>query len=178
MDSINRNQTEENRADLSGYEAVDQIRAIVKKAQTCFFCTALSTGGASGARPMSVQQVDNDGNLWFLSANDSHKNAEIAVDPVVKLFFQGSPHSDFLELNGHATITTDKAKIKELWEFVVETWFTEGIDDPRLTAIKVTPSDGYYWDTKHGNAIAGIKMLIGATIGKTMDDSIEGKLRL
>ena len=178
MDSINRNQTEENHADLSGYEAVDQIRAIVKKAQTCFFCTALSTGGGSGARPMSVQQVDNDGNLWFLSANDSHKNAEIAVDPVVKLFFQGSPHSDFLELNGHATITTDKEKIKELWEFVVKTWFTEGIDDPRLTAIKVTPSDGYYWDTKHGNAIAGIKMLIGATIGKTMDDSIEGKLSL
>jgi len=26
--------------------------------------------------------------------------------------------------------------------------------------------------------VAGLKMLIGATIGKTMDDSIEGKLRL
>ena len=28
--------------------------------------------------------------------------------------------------------------------------------DPRITVIKVTPSDGYYWDTKHGNAVAGI----------------------
>jgi hypothetical protein len=37
---------------------------------------------------------------------------------------------------------------------------------------------GYYWDTKHGTAVAGIKMLIGATIGKTMDDSIEGTLKL
>ena len=27
-------------------------------------------------------------------------------------------------------------------------WFTEGVRDPRITVIKVTPEDGYYWDTK------------------------------
>ena len=48
--------------------------------------------------------------------------------------------------------------------------------DPRITVIRVTPTDGYYWDTKHGNAVAGVKMLIGAAIGKTLDDSIEGEL--
>jgi general stress protein 26 len=178
MDSINRNQSEENRADLSGADAIKQIKTIVEKAQTCFFCTAVSTGDSSGARPMSVQQVDDAGNLWFLSPDDSHKNAEIALDPAVKLYFQGSAHSDFLQLNGHATISRDKAKIKELWEPIIKTWFTEGVDDPRITVIKVAPSDGYYWDTKHGNAVAGIKMLIGAAIGKTMDDSIEGTVRV
>ena len=178
MDSNNRNQPENNRADLDGQAAIDQIKTLVKKAQTCFFCTAVSTSGTSGARPMSVQQVDDAGNLWFLSADDSHKNEEIAVDGSVNLYFQGSAHSDFLLINGHATISRDKAKIKELWEYVIKTWFTEGVDDARITVIKVVPSEGYYWDTKHGNAVAGIKMLIGATIGKTMDDSIEGKLRL
>lgn len=178
MDSINQNQPEENRADLNGEEAVRKIKEIVEKAQTCFFCTSIVTGDSSGARPMSVQQVDDAGNLWFLSADDSHKNEELARDPSVKLFFQGSRHSDFLQLNGRAEISRDKTKIKELWEFIVKTWFIEGVDDPRITVIKVTPEEGYYWDTKHGNAVAGIKMLIGATIGKTMDDSIEGKLKL
>jgi len=42
--------------------------------------------------------------------------------------------------------------------------------------IKVTPEEGYYWDNKHGKAIAAVKMLVGAAIGKTLDDSIEGKL--
>jgi general stress protein 26 len=176
MDSINRNQPEENREDLSGQEAIKKIKEVVEKAPSCFFCTAIATGSSSAARPMSVQQVDDEGNLWFLSANDSHKNEELAIDPSVKLYFQGSAHSDFLQLNGKATISTDKAKIKELWSFVIKTWFTEGVDDTRITAIKVTPSEGYYWDTKHGNAVAGIKMLIGAVIGKTLDDSIEGKL--
>lgn len=178
MDSINRQQTEANHADLSGQAAIDEIKTIVKKAQTCFFCTAVSTSGSSGARPMSVQKVDDAGNLWFLSADDSHKNLELAMDDSVKLYFQGSAHSDFLLLNGYATVSRDKAKIKELWEFIGNTWFTEGVDDPRITVIKVTPTDGHYWDTKHGNMIAGIKMLIGAALHKTMDDSMEGNLRI
>lgn len=81
-------------------------------------------------------------------------------------------------LSGHATVSREKAKIKELWEPIVKTWFTEGVDDPRITVIKVQPNDGYYWDTKHNMAVAGIKMMIGAAIGKTLDDSIEGTVRV
>ncbi len=152
------------------------MKELVEKAGTCFFCTAASSNGSTATRPMSVQKVDDQGNLWFLSANDSHKNEELARDPSVRLFFQGSAHSDFLTLAGKATISCDKARIKELWEPIVKTWFTEGQDDPRITVIQVRPSQGYYWDTKHGTAVAGAKMLIGAAIGKTMDDSIEGHL--
>jgi general stress protein 26 len=178
MDSINRNQPEHNHQDLSGPKAVEKIKELVGKAATCFFCTTVATGGSAAARPMSVQQVDDHGNLWFLSADDSHKNQEVALDPSVKLYFQGSAHSDFLALHGTATISRDKAKIKELWEPIIKTWFTEGVDDPRITVIKVTPAEGYYWDNKHGDAIAGVKMLIGAAIGETLDDSIEGKLQV
>ena len=43
--------------------------------------------------------------------------------------------------------------------------------------IKVTPTSGYYWDNKHGDLVAATKMVVGAAIGKTLDDSIEGSLR-
>lgn len=176
MSSIDRNQPEKNRENLEAQEAVGKIKEIVDKAQNCFFCTAVPTGESGAARPMNVRQVDDEGNLWFLSASDSHTNRELALDPSVKLYFQGSEHSDFLHLNGRATISTDRAKIEELWEPVLSTWFTEGVDDPRITVIKVAASDGYYWDTKHGNVVAGVKMLIGAVLRKTLDDSIQGKL--
>lgn len=178
MDSINKNQPEDNRADLRGRDAIAKIKELVEKAQTCFFCTRAASGESTGTRPMSVQQVDDAGNLWFLSADDSHKNQELDADSSVELFFQGSAHSGFLTLKGTATVTRDKTKIKELWEPIVKTWFTEGVDDPRITAIKAAPSEGYYWDTKHGSAIAGLKMAVGAAIGKTLDDSIEGTLHL
>ena len=176
MDSINRNQPEDNREDLRGQEAVKKIQEMVEHAENCFFCSTVATGDSNGDRPMNVREVDDEGNLWFLSASDSRKNQELALDPSVRLYFQGSKHSDFMQLNGQATVTRDRARIKELWSPMVQTWFTEGMDDPRITVIKVTPSEGYYWDTKHGNAVAGVKILIGAVLRKTLDDSVEGKL--
>jgi general stress protein 26 len=176
MNSINARQPEDTHEDLTGSRAVAKIQELTGKAQTCFFCTATQGGPSSGSRPMNVRKVDDEGNLWFLSASDSHLNLELADSPNVKLFFQGSPHSDFMELQGYAMISRDRAKIEELWEPVIKTWFTEGVNDPRITVIKVSPSAGYYWDTKHGHAVAGIKMLLGAITGKTLDDSIEGKL--
>lgn len=178
MNSINKNQPEQNHQDLRAQDAIRKIQQLVKGAPNCFFCTAVPTGISDGARPMNVRQVDDDGNLWFLSASDSHTNAELKIDNSVTLYFQGSTHSDFLRLKGRSTISTNRDKIKELWEPILATWFTGGIDDPRITVLKVTPIDGYYWDTKHGNIIAGIKMLIGAITGQTLDDSIEGKIEV
>ncbi|HSC68175.1 MAG TPA: pyridoxamine 5'-phosphate oxidase family protein [Cellvibrio sp.] len=178
MDSINKNQTEHNHEDLNGAAAVEKIKQIVEKAESCFFSTLVAVADSCGTRPMGVQQVDDEGNLWFLSSSDSHKNQEIAINPEVTLHFQGSAHSDFLVLKGRASVARDHNKIKELWKPIFKTWFTEGEDDPRISVVKVTPTEGYYWDTKHGFAVAGIKMAIGALTGKTLDDSIEGKVRV
>jgi len=178
MGSINQNQPEKNHEDLSGAEARAKLEELVKKAETCFFCTAITTGKPLAIRPMAVQQVDERGTLWFLSADDSSHNKDLARDPYVQLLFQGSAHSDFLTLYGHATITRDKQKIDELWNPLLKTWFTEGKDDPRITVIEVTPVEGYYWDTKHNRMVAFAKMIAGAITGKTLDDSIEGTLRV
>ncbi|RYD61885.1 MAG: general stress protein [Verrucomicrobiaceae bacterium] len=177
MNSIHQNQPEDTHEDLRGLDAVAKIQEIVGKSPNCFFST-MAPNGTTDTRPMNVRQVDPEGNLWFLSSCDSHKNEEIKELPVVELYFQGSTHSDFMHLKGRATITKDRNKIEELWEPAIRTWFTEGKDDPRITVIQVEPVEGYYWDTKHGNAIAGIKIMIGAAIGKTLDDSVEGTLKV
>ena len=176
MDSINRQQPEDNHKDLQATEAGKKIKALAEKADTCFFCTDIQTGSPLTTRPMAVRKVDEAGNFWFLSANDSLKNQEIKHDSAVQLLFQGGANSDFLSIYGTATISTDKAMIHELWTPILKTWFTGGEDDPRITVVKVTATEGYYWDNKHGDAIALLKMAAGAVIGKTLDDSIEGKL--
>jgi len=176
MDSINKNQPEDNFENLQGNEAWAKLKEMAEGV-SCFFCSNIRSGLPFSTRPMSPQKVDDNGDLWFLSANDSHKNEEIAIDPMVHLLFQGSKYSDFLNVYGIAEIIDDKEKIKELWEPILKTWFTEGVDDPRISVIKVSPTQGYYWDNKHGNAVAFVKQLVGAAIGKTLDDSIEGKLQ-
>ncbi len=176
MDSINKNQPEDNFKDLIGKEALDKIKELAKTAGSCFFCTKITTGQAFDTRPMAAQKIDDSGNFWFLSANDSHKNEELKQDPAVQLLYQGSSYSDFLSLYGYATVTTDKAKIDELWDPSLKTWFTEGKDDPRITVIQFTPTEGYYWDTKHNMAVGLVKRAYGAVVGETYDDSIEGNI--
>jgi general stress protein 26 len=178
MNSIDAQQPEKNHEDLSGEKAIKKMKELVEKTNTCFFSTYANHSEPMPTRPMSVQKFDEQGNLWFLSADDSHKNFELKTDNTVQLHFMGSAHSDFLTVYGKATISKDKEKIKELWEPIVKTWFTEGVDDPRITVIKVEPIDAYYWDNKHGNAIALIKMAAGAVMGKTLDDSIQGELKV
>ncbi len=176
MNSINENQPEHNLEHLNGTEAIAKIKELIGHSDVCFFCTDTETGPSMGVRPMSIQQVTDNGDLWLLSASDSHTNQEIALNPAVKLYFKGSEHSDFMYLAGTAAIVDDKQKIKELWKPVMKTWFTEGEDDPRISLIRGSPVTGYYWDNKNGNFVAGVKMLVGAAIGKTLDDSIEGRL--
>lgn len=176
MNSINERQPEDNHENLQGEDAVKKIKALVDKASSCFFCTEIGTGKQFQTRPMSVQDVDDEGNIWFLSASDSHLNQQVSAVNKVQLLFQGSAHAGFLAIDGNATISRDKAKIKEFWGPLLKTWFTEGEDDPRITVIKVETTGGYYWDNKHGAAVALVKMAVGALVGQTLDDSIEGKL--
>ncbi len=178
MNSINKQQEEDSFENLAGTDAVEKIKGLVDKSGTCFFCTDIHTGKSFATRPMAVQKVDDDGNLWFLSAKDSHKNLEAGTDPAVQLLFKGSDYSDFLNIYGMASISTDKEKIKEFWNPMLKTWFTEGVDDPRITVIKVEPTEGYYWDTKNNQAVGFLKRAAGALMGKTMDDSIEGNLKV
>src|SRR6201992_759991 len=135
MDSINQQQPEQNHQDLYDQDAIQKVKTLCEK-KSCCFCTGSTTGKPFITRPMSVQKVDEKGNLWFLSASDSHKNQEIMADPAVRLLFQGSSHSDFASLSGYASVIQDKTVIQDLWEPILKTWFTGGIDDPRITAIR------------------------------------------
>lgn len=176
MNSINQQQPEHNREGLWGKDTIDKVKELADKAKTCFFCTDIQAGKAFAARPMAIQQVADDGTIFFLSADDSGLNAQISRDSAVQLLFQGSHHSEMMSLYGHANISRDAAKIAELWEPVFKTWFTEGENDPRITVVRVKMEEGYYWDTKNGELIAFAKQLAGAVMGKTLDDSIEGRL--
>lgn len=178
MDSIDKQQPEDNYEDLWGEKAKKKIRELNKKASSCFFCTDIKIGQPFDARPMSVQKLDDNGIFWFLSAKDSNKNKAVESDPFVQLLFQGSDYSDFLHLYGQATINDNREKIKELWNPMLKTWFTKGIDDPRISVIRFEPDGGYYWDTKNNIAIGLLKRVAGAITGKTLDDSIEGELNV
>jgi general stress protein 26 len=162
---------------LSQQEAIEKMRELVKHNNTCLFITQV-TDTPPHARPMATQQVDEEGNFWFLSGDDSDKNSEVMEDSQVQLFYSNPAAAEFMTVSGNASISRDKNKIKELWNSIAKAWFKGGKDDPRLTLIKVTPEEAYYWDTKSNKMVALIKILAAMVSGKTMDDGIQGKMTI
>ncbi len=159
---------------LTHQEAIDKFKELVKHESTCLFTTQLTQVPLT-TRPMGVQKVCDQGNFWFLSSSDSDKNAEIRIDNRVQLFFINTSDYEFLSLYGTASITRDQQKIDELWSDIANAWF-EGKEDPRVTVIKVTPEEGFYWDTKSGKLVSMIKILASAVSGKTLQEGVEGTI--
>ncbi len=163
---------------LSAADAVEKIREIAKDANICMFVTDLSSLPLAG-RPMATQEVDEEGNIWFMSGRNSEKNKEIHNDDKVQLFYSHTSNYEYLSIFGRAEIVNDRSKIEELWTPMAKTWLKEGKDDPDISLIKVMPEDAYYWDTKNNKMISLIKFAMG-TIGITPKDDggIEGKLKV
>lgn len=159
---------------LTHQEAIDKFKELIKHEPTCLFTTLLTQVPLT-TRPMSVQKVCDQGNFWFLSSTDSDKNAELAIDERVQLFFVNTSDYEFLSVYGKATISRDQQKIDEFWNDMHKAWF-EDKNDPRITVIKVTPEEGFYWDTKSGKLVSMIKILASAVSGKTLQEGVEGAI--
>jgi general stress protein 26 len=160
---------------LTKQEAIDKFKELVKHESTCLFTTRLTEVPLT-TRPMGVKEVCDQGNFWFMSPSDSDKNQEIMIDPRVQLFFVNTSNYEFLSVYGTATITRDPAKIDKYWSDIAKAWFPEGKEDPRVTIIKVTPEEGFYWDTKDGKLVSMIKILASAVTGKTLQEGVEGTI--
>jgi len=163
---------------LTADNAVEKIREIAKDANICMFVTGLSRLPLAG-RPMATQEVDEDGNIWFMSDRSSDKNKEINYDNKVQLFYSHTGNYEYLSIFGRAEIVNDRSKIEELWSPMAKTWFNEGKEDPNISLIKVTPEDAYYWDTKNNKMVSLIKFAMGAMgITPKNDGGIEGRLKV
>lgn len=125
---------------------------------------------------MSTSAVDDEGNLWFFSDKNSHKNQQVKHNQQVDLVYMDTGPHRYLVLNGIAEIIRDEDKAREMWNPLNKTWFEGGANDPDLTLIKVVPTEGHYWDTKNGKLVAMIKIMVAALTGKETHYGIEGDI--
>ena len=163
--------------DLSNAEGLKKLKELAEDIKTCMFCTRIDRMPVE-TRPMATQEVDDNGNIWFISSADSHKNMELEDNDEVQLIYAKNSDAHFLSIYGHATILKDQAKIDELWTKWADAWFEKGKKDPNVTLISVKPTQVYYWDTKDGKMISLIKIAVSALTGKSSDGGIEGTIEL
>ena len=167
-----------NPTNLQNAEGIKKLKGLVEDIDICLFCTNLKTDDGSTARPMSTQDVDDDGNLWFFSDINSDKNKEIRGNKNVQLFYSHPGKSSYIVVNGEAEIIIDKNKTAEIWSPLVKTWFKEGKEDPNISIIKVNTHSAYYWDTNGNKMINFFKMIASVATGTTLVDAEEGNIKI
>jgi general stress protein 26 len=75
------------RQDSSSKEVIAKLKAMAEDARNCMFTKQVDLHPHT-TRAMSLQKVEADGSLWFISTTDSFKNADLQIDPRVTLYFQ------------------------------------------------------------------------------------------
>jgi len=112
------------------------------------------------ARPMAAY-LDRDSNaIYFLTDARRHKDEEIARSPEVNLSFADAGDQKYVSLSGRASISNDRAKIRELFSTPAKAWW-DSAEDPNIRVLKVIPDDAEFWDSP-GTVISYVKMVAAA----------------
>jgi general stress protein 26 len=118
------------------------------KGQRIGMLTTTDAQGTLISRPMALQEVDFDGDLWFFTERTSHQVAHIGASPQVNVTVGSG--STWVSLTGSARVVQDTAKKRELWNSAVEAWFPGGPDDDAVVLLTVDADSAEYWDTPGG----------------------------
>lgn len=126
--------------------------------------------GSLFSRPMGLMKMEFDGTLWFFTALDSEKIAEIDRDNRVNASYADHDKGSYVSIFGQCQLLRDAAKAKELWNPFAKTWF-KGPDDPNLVLMRVTPESAEYWDAPNSKMVRLFQLVAGAITGKPAVDA-------
>ena len=109
--------------------------------------TTVEEDGSLHSRPMTTQEVEFDGDLWFFTKASAPKVWEAAEHRQVNVSFADPEKSKFISASGQAQLVRDQAKMKELWKPAYKIFFPEGLQDPDIALLKIKVEKAEYWDS-------------------------------
>ncbi|HUH45744.1 MAG TPA: pyridoxamine 5'-phosphate oxidase family protein [Arenibacter sp.] len=163
---------------LQNKEAIAKLQELVDKIDIGMLCTYPENDAYLHAVPMSRQEVDADGNIWYLFSAESETYKNIQFNNKVSVLFSHVGDYNFLSLNGVAEISKDDGRIEKYWNKFVEAWFEKGKEDPNIRILKVKVVDAHYWDNKTNKLVTILKVASSALSGQKLDIGREGELKI
>ena len=156
-------------AEKTEQEKRETLKGLVKDARIGML-TTMTVDGRHVSRPMAVQDVEFDGDLWFFTYSDSDLVEQVRANPQVNVSFSDAKQHAWVSLAGSAEQLTDRAKAEELWNPMLKAWFPDGLETPNLTLVKVHADTAEYWESAHSSRVVTLLGYAKAAVtGKTPD---------
>lgn len=141
---------------MESKEQLTEAREVLKEKIEDIEIAMLITEEPDGdlrSRPMSTSEMDEDGCLWFFTSEYSPKVNEISQDHKVNLSYAKPDKNLYVSVSGEAELVKDQNKIEERWNPILKAWFPQGLEDPKLALLKITPRQAEYWDASSSKMI-------------------------
>jgi general stress protein 26 len=134
---------------MSDAESINKVTDIINDSHIGMF-TTINEEGALVSRPLAVQEVKDDGDMWFFTSANSSQVAHIRANPAVNVAF--GQRTEWVSVAGTAEVVTDRHLIHDKWNQVVEAWFPDGPDTPEVVLLHVDSDSAEYWTSPGGTA--------------------------
>jgi general stress protein 26 len=156
----------------------DQTRKVAEliQGERFAFLTTTTPDGTLTSRPMTLQEVEFDGDLWFFAERDSNPVHHVLASPQVNVGV-GSGGS-WVSLTGQAHVVHDVEKKRELWNSAVGAWFPQGPDDESVVLLKVEGDSAEYWDAPGGRLATAFSFVKAKVTGQRIDAGENEKVEL
>ncbi len=155
----------------------DAIKKLGELIEGIDFCMLTTMDGVHlRSRPMSTQQFELNGDLWFFTSDNTHKVEEIAADNRVNVAYSKPDDNCYVSVSGGGEIVRDRTKIEELWSPILKAWFPEGLDDPHVCLLKVSVEQAEYWDASSSKIVQLVGLVKALATGEEADYGENEKL--
>lgn len=118
------------------------IAEMIKDIRTAML-TSIDASGKLLARPMTTQDVEFDGDLWFIAERNSDQVRSIMANPVVNVAYAGK--NTWVSVAGKATVVEDQEKLREYWDKFTDIFMEGGPDNPNNILLHVAADSAEYW---------------------------------
>src|SRR5690606_37542209 len=127
-------------------QGFQKIRSLINEPKTVMLATRLHKAPFAVC-PMTLLQMDEQGDLWFFTSKESEHFTNIAHDNRVQILYTDEQNQTYLSIFGNATHIVDQNKVEELWNPMLKNWF-DGKQDSNLALLNVNMEKACYWDSK------------------------------
>lgn len=156
--------------------SIEKLKEMLEGIDFCMLTTI--DGGRLRSRPMSTQEFEFDGDLWFFTRDNTHKADEVAKDPRVNVAYSKPDDNRYVSVSGTAEIVKDRAKMEELWSPILKAWFPDGLEDPHICLLKVAVEQAEYWDAPSSTIVQLFGMAKALATGTEMSYGENKKINL
>jgi general stress protein 26 len=166
---------------MSAQHAQARAAALSEKIGSMRFAmfTTRDQNGHLVSQPMTNQQVDGEGALWFYTRTTTELWDNIAHEPEVNVSFADPDNSTWVSVSGHAERVVERTRIHALWNPMVQAWFPAGPEDEHVVLVRVLPHAAEYWDANDSKMVRMFAMAKAAVTGTTPDvDADHGTIRM